>query len=99
MQILAQRWSQDTESLLIFNTKDEAGHARESLNNKDPLSLLMMSQQSQNGRLLKEALEHLHLENQYLKEQLRDSSDLIANQKDMLMVLVNGGTTNAHEIA
>jgi hypothetical protein len=62
MHIVAQRWSQDTESLLIFNPKDEA--VRESQAFKDPLSMMMSQSQNNTNRMFREALEHLHNENQ-----------------------------------
>lgn len=52
------RWSQDTESLLIFNPRDEA--VRDSQHNPMMMSLLMS--QSQPTKL-KEAIDGIHMEN------------------------------------
>jgi hypothetical protein len=60
------RWSQDTESFLIFNPRDEAVRESQQFNPNNPLSMIMMSQSQ--GPKLKEAMEHLNYENAYLKE-------------------------------
>ncbi|TNV84533.1 hypothetical protein FGO68_gene5436 [Halteria grandinella] len=94
--IVAQRWSQDTESFLVFNPKDEAVRESQAFHHTNPLFL----SQSQNNtnRMFKDALEHLHGENQNLKDQLREASDLIQLQRDMLLIVLKGAAQNAHEI-
>jgi len=72
------RWSQDTESLLIFNPRDEA--VRESHN---PLAMSMPS----NKLVL--------VENQHLKEQVREQQDLIQLQKAMLAEIISGAARQA----
>ena len=71
LQVLAQRWSQDTESLLIFNPRDEAVRESYPFN---PLSILTQSKEgSPDTKLLIEAIEHMQQETYYLREQLKES--------------------------
>lgn len=65
--------SKDTESLFVFNPKEEAilDH------NLAPLSL-------SHNKMLKEAMEHLKMENLYLKEQIVEQQELVTVHKQML---------------
>jgi hypothetical protein len=55
------------------------------------MSLMMMSQSQPNGaKMFKEALEHMHMENKYLKEKLIEHQDMIHLQKEMLMDVISG---------
>ena len=71
------RWSQDTESLLIFNPRDEA--VRESHN---PLAMSMPTNKAA-------------VENQHLREQVREQQDLIQLQKAMLTEIISGAARQA----
>jgi hypothetical protein len=82
--ILVNRWSQDTESLLIFNPRDEA--VRES-HHYNPLVMSMPTNKLMEQQVL--------VENQHLKEQVREQQDLIQLQKAMLSEIITGAARQA----
>ena len=86
------RWSQDTESLLIFNPREEA--VRDSAGG---FPTLLLSHSQATKPLLAESAR-LHQENQYLKEQLRDQQDLIQIQKAMLSEFLRSLTQQTVEM-
>ena len=79
--ILVNRWSQDTESLLIFNPRDEAVRDSHPYFG-NPMSTLLMSQSQPNK--FKEALDTLYQENLYLRDQIKDQQNIMQIQKAML---------------
>ena len=70
--ILVQRWSQDTESFLVFNPKEEA-----------VAQLSLMVSQS-NNKLFKDAFEAMNADNQRLAQQVMELQELVSCQKAML---------------
>eukprot|EP00347_Sterkiella_histriomuscorum_P022991 403336372 len=75
-----------SESLLIFNPKEEA--ILDSYPNMLSLS---------HNKMLKEVVDHIQRENQYLKEQISDQQELIQMHKQMLVDVISQQSTKLDE--
>ncbi|CDW73076.1 UNKNOWN [Stylonychia lemnae] len=75
-----------SESLLIFNPKEEA--ILDSYPN-----MLSISQ----NKMLKEVIDHVQKENQYLKDQLLDQQELVKMHKQMLVDIISSQNTKIDE--
>ena len=90
--IVAQHWSQDTESLLVFNPKDEAVRESQAF---QPLTEEVLASRG----AFREVLEHLQLENQYLREKVLEGQEMVQLQKQMLMDVIGGSVDQVHMVS